>query len=486
MKKQILSTLILAVAIVLFNSCEKEEFTPMTEETTNELQSTITSADATTGAFTEIKLTESAGNDQIQSRSESERIFEYSGQVANNGWANFVLHRSDMDTDYDYTVTLSSISGDADLYIFGYQENRPEPFREIRKGVSTGINPNDQTVELSYVRLEDLLSTETKAIFSVYGDTHAQFHIEIYRKERQPEQPLRDSSTGDYLFGYSGTGRGQIYQFNPSGRLHATAHSDNRDMQEDADIIVKLKNSIVVAGKPQGEYILTYRKHDGIAEIYNATSGKIGSRIARYTWSKTLDKIVQVSVNNKDYLVLYDKKNGEGEFWALRMDGTLGSRTASYTNWRTTWDQIVPVTVDRKQFLLFYQKSTGFGQFYELGEGTLGTRGTAYDSWDNWDKIVPVTVSGNEYLLCYKKSGGTVATYALTSDGRLNGRRDLLQGLYDNWNLIQPFTINNVTKLMCIGTESKVYYNIKSDGTLSSSAQPFTGWNNSWKQVLPF
>ncbi|MFN7119426.1 MAG: hypothetical protein ACK4TA_21705 [Saprospiraceae bacterium] len=484
MKKQILSILILVVAIVLFNSCEKEEFTPTTEETTlttSELESTAALAETIPGTDVKIEFEQATNDAQIQTRSEfSEEIYKYTGQVHQNQQVRFFMDRNYMRAEYEYSVILNTPGSSADLYIYGYQENRLYKYRDIRQGQNRGINPNDRSVLMSEVTLADLITGETHVVFAVQGIRTSQFTIQIFRRLKTPPAP-RDTATGEYLFFYDWVqGLGRVYQVNPNGKLHQNVHA-TQNLRPKADIVIKLTPSPALGGL---QYILTYKRDQGLGEIYKVNSDRtIGLRVATYNnWRTTWDKIVQVTVDGKAYLVFYDNATGNSEFWELLANGTLGNRTASYTNWYLSWTQIVPVTVDGNEYLLFYDYTTGISQFWQVrADGKLGNRTSSF----NWDKridnLVPITTGdGNEYLLSSNREQRTIIIHEVKANGSLGSVRTLNRNFNPAWDFINPIRINGVDKLAFYdgglgGTIRTLgYYNISSNGVLSSTAQVST------------
>lgn len=484
MKKQILSILILAVAIVLFNSCEKEEFTPMTEDATlmtDEFKSEAALADTISGTDVKIEFEQATNNDQVQPRSEySEEIYKYTGQVNQNEQKRFFMARANMQANYEYTVTLYTPGSSAKLYIYGYQENRLYKYRDIREGQNRGINPNDRSVLMSEVTLADLITGETHVVFAVQGIRTSQFTIQIFRRLKTPPPALRDTATGEYLFFYDYVqGIGQVSQVNPSGKLHQNVHA-TQNLRPKADIVLKLTAPIATIGS-QSQYILTYKRDQGLGEIYKINDDrKIGLRVATYTnWRTTWDRIIQVTVDGKAYLVFYDNATGTSEFWELLANGSLGNRTITYTNWRKTWFRIVPVTVDGNEYLLFYDFSNGVGEFWQVrADGKLGNRTISF----NWDKrldnLVPITTGdGKEYLLTSNREQRTTIIYAVKANGTLGSVHTLNRNFNPAWDFINPIRINGVDKLALYDgglggtTRTLGYYNINSNGTLSSTAQ---------------
>lgn len=184
MKKQIGFALVLLLAIVIFNSCEKETIeTPATE---NLAETNVT--ENASSEEPEIKIILGPNDrldsialditDRIQSRENKTLwITVYSSTLYQGNWSRLYLSRSQLDPNYRYTAILAPYGGNPDLYIQGKKTYSYTEFRTIRYSINPGAY-QDSAIAL----LSDLHSDEDMMCFSVYAQTNTQYILYIYRE----------------------------------------------------------------------------------------------------------------------------------------------------------------------------------------------------------------------------------------------------------------------------------------------------------------
>lgn len=190
MKKQILFVLILMVAVVFFNSCEKEALeAPATTNT--ETQVTETNATAANlpkdslkdnpamkiaaAQIERIDTTTIDFNSLTESRSGIQLIQEITVTMSQGFWYLKGFNRYDLSSGYRYIAKVIPYHGDPDLYVHGRQADGD--WRTIRSSKGPG-----SSVEEVSATLGDLYSTEDRLYFNVYATTYTQFKIQIYRE----------------------------------------------------------------------------------------------------------------------------------------------------------------------------------------------------------------------------------------------------------------------------------------------------------------
>ncbi|MBK7869565.1 MAG: hypothetical protein IPJ74_02225 [Saprospiraceae bacterium] len=185
MKKQILFVLTLMVALICFNSCEKEAL---------EAPATATNDASKEEPMIKIVLgpndrMDSIGlnlNDQIESReAKTLWITVYSSTLYQGNWSRLYIPRANLDPNYRYTAILTPYGGNPDLYIQGKKTYSYTEFRTIRYSINPGAY-QDSSVAL----LSDLRSDEDTMCFSVYAQTNTQYILYIYREPITIYNPL--------------------------------------------------------------------------------------------------------------------------------------------------------------------------------------------------------------------------------------------------------------------------------------------------------
>lgn len=190
MKKQILFVLILIVAVVFFNSCEKEALeAPATANIdTNSTEATPAGAliqkdslkdnpsvALVAAQIDRIDTTKIDFNSLTESRSGIQLIQEITVTMSQGFWYLKGFNRYDLSSGYRYIAKVIPYHGDPDLYVHGRQADGD--WRTIRSSKGPGSSVEEVSATLS-----DLNSTEDRLYFNVYANTYCQFKIQIYRE----------------------------------------------------------------------------------------------------------------------------------------------------------------------------------------------------------------------------------------------------------------------------------------------------------------
>ncbi len=207
--------IVLAISLFIL-SCEKEEFLPSSDVESTSLFTDFEKPDI----FFDLDQGEEIDL-EIGKRAKSlnqdlcrEKIYGDSVVIGHKKWKHLKLNKSAMSPDYRYTAIVTPLSGNPDLYIFGYDDNRRDRWRRIRKS-ATG------STEEGYAVQADLQTNEGKVYFSVYGKTQAQYAIDIY-KEKIIAQSNHSSWTGAgvnfnrggwHIGDFNGDGKDDIFRY---------------------------------------------------------------------------------------------------------------------------------------------------------------------------------------------------------------------------------------------------------------------------------
>ncbi|MBK7869563.1 MAG: VCBS repeat-containing protein [Saprospiraceae bacterium] len=179
MKKQILSILLLVVAIVMFNSCEKEAIeAPATENTTNE---SLKQNPIETIVSAQISRMDSITPDlgsEVESRSSKQLLYQGDITLHQGQWALASLRKAQLGANYIYSAKVTPYSGDPDLYIHGRQPGNNGAFRQIRSSRNPGTDVEEETASVN-----DLTSSEDRLYFSIYAQTGTRFILEIFKEQ---------------------------------------------------------------------------------------------------------------------------------------------------------------------------------------------------------------------------------------------------------------------------------------------------------------
>ena len=183
MKKQILSALILLVAVVLFNRCEKEGIeAPVTEKLTeNSTNVSLKQNPIETIIAAQISQVDSSifdlGNDRLENRDGKQLIGQADVTINQGQWALAFLYKSQLSAGYLYTAVVTPYNGDPDLYIHGRQPGNSGAFRQIRSSRNYGTEIEQETASVA-----DLTSSEDRLYFSIYGQTSTHFLLQIFKE----------------------------------------------------------------------------------------------------------------------------------------------------------------------------------------------------------------------------------------------------------------------------------------------------------------
>lgn len=121
-------------------------------------------------------------------------------------------------------------------------------------------------------------------------------------------------------------------------------------------------------------------------------------------------------------LLLYDRSNGTGAFYAIGGGGGM-DKLAQYDTFRTSWDLAVTGNWGGagKGGLLLYDRAAGTGEFYAVNSHGVPTLLRQYDPLGKgtWDLVVTGGWAGpgNRGLLLYNRSAGVGEFYAVDSHG---------------------------------------------------------------------
>ncbi len=189
---------------------------------------------------------------------------------------------------------------------------------------------------------------------------------------------------------------------------------------------------IMVSGNFNGSGLsdlLFYDKSKGEAEFYS-TNGNGDLRRTGKTlkgWRKTWDMIIPGDFGGNGYsdLLLYDRKNGEAEFYTVMPGGTVLRLGQTHKNWRKSWYEIITVKFgrDNKTYLLFYDRKAGEAAFYYIPRiGRMQQLGNTHKNWrKTWKSITAYQNSPqeNSSLLFYDSQAAEIETYTVNNHGEM-------------------------------------------------------------------
>lgn len=195
MKKQILSILILVIAMVSFNSCQKEALdAPVTETTTQEALKQNEMETITAAQISRIDSTFINPNSEIENRDGKQLIGQADVTLSQGQWALAALYKTQLSAGYIYSATVTPYSGDPDLYIHGRQPGNNGAFRQIRSSRNAGTLMEEETATVN-----DLTSSEDRLYFSIYAQTGTRFILQIFREAITPSTPTCTNGCSGFL-----------------------------------------------------------------------------------------------------------------------------------------------------------------------------------------------------------------------------------------------------------------------------------------------
>lgn len=173
----------IAVFAFLFSACEQDsiidtdDLTQVTQQreklSDEELQQTEAPISLKDANDLNTEITEmTADEDEVTERSRV-KLFESYGSVSRGNWKGYYIRTSSLPDPmlYKLEVVVTPLSGDPDLYFYGYDNGS---FRYVRASAWVG------TESLTF-RKSGLHYDEESAYIGVKGYSNAQFKIQIYR-----------------------------------------------------------------------------------------------------------------------------------------------------------------------------------------------------------------------------------------------------------------------------------------------------------------
>lgn len=182
MKKQILFSVILMIAVVFFNSCEKEALEIPATENLNDAPKENQVETILAAQIDRIDTTTFDLSNRIENRSGGKQLVGQADVILNQGqWALAALYKTQLSADYIYSATVTPYSGDPDLYIHGRQPGNNGAFRQIRSSRNSGTLIEEETATVN-----DLTSSEDRLYFSVYAQTGTHFLLQVFKEAITP------------------------------------------------------------------------------------------------------------------------------------------------------------------------------------------------------------------------------------------------------------------------------------------------------------
>jgi hypothetical protein len=206
--------------------------------------------------------------------------------------------------------------------------------------------------------------------------------------------------------------------------------------------------------------------------------------------------IVPGSFGGGAQLLFYERRAGEGEFWASTGNGGIGLVGETNTGWRTDWTFIVPgkFADGPNTDLLFYERSTGQGEFWSSnGDGTISLIGETNFGWrTSWQMIVPGNFTDGPYtdLLFYDRDAGQGEFWSANGDGTISMIGETNSGWRSTWARIVPGGFldgSNYTDLLFYDRDAGQgeFWRSNGDGTISMPGETNTDWRTSWANIVP-
>ncbi len=464
-------TLIGFTGLVTLNSCEKEIFKPsletetlLTEQADSEILMNLDEA-------LEIELDFTKRAKSLLSDDCREMIYSKTFTVDRGRWVNLRMKKNNMSPAHHYRAVVTPSYGNPDLYLFGYDYDRPNRWRLLRKSATEAIDE-------SYMAQADLEPNENKAYFSVYGKTQATFKIEIFK-----EKINAPDNHHSLLFYDNNLGLGVMYGFNGDGTL-----GDIKTQYNEWD---KTWEKIIPYSVGKRQYTLFYDGARGIGLMYKLNDhGALAGSIANYNnWDKGWDVIAPYTVGDKTYFLFYDSQRGLGLMYNLKDDGTLGSSIANYDSWDRGWDVVTPYSVGNKNYLLFYDDERSLGLMYSLNNnGSLGASVANYSWSKGWDVILPYKVEGKTCLLFYDSERGLGLMYKLNDNGTQGANIATYNNWDKGWDVVTPYAVDCKTYLLFYDSERGLgsMYSLNDNGALGSGVANYDYWHKGWDIIRPF
>ena len=173
-----LPTFFAVLMILLLSACQKENLNDLAQLEESPTQEIIVDEDKIPTGDIELNLVFDPKTNIESANSRSATYLMYSGTfaVGQFNWRNFYYTRPQLPDPnvWRVEVTIRPLSGNPNLYIYGYDQDLVNPWRYIRSSTNPGM-ANDKT---SY-RETGMKGDEERLYMSIYGATNASFEIII-------------------------------------------------------------------------------------------------------------------------------------------------------------------------------------------------------------------------------------------------------------------------------------------------------------------
>lgn len=301
------------LVLAVFSSCEQNELDTLVTAKSDTQDTTAMVYDASKAEEVIVKL-EKIDTSALESRLPV-LVYSNTFEIGYGGWASIIFDRYEMTPNYKYRAVVTPVHGNPNLYNYGYDAQRYEPFRLIRS--STSQYGTDE----SYLTINDLYSSEEKAYFSVYGASYTRFHIQIYAEPYCTVGCL----AGQYFIGsYLGTYL-DVYNANAASGTKVWAYAYNGSIAQ--------RWSLIHAGN---DYYYVKSDLGTYLDVYNANPAS-GTKIWAYAFNGSVAQKWRVLSRGDGYyyfqsalgtyLDVYNSNTASGTpVWAYAFNGSGAQR----------------------------------------------------------------------------------------------------------------------------------------------------------------
>ncbi len=197
MRTRIVFGTLIASTILFFTACEQDSLLETVDALPEDTIETNTEVLEPTNLEAAIDISSKFETDTITGEIESRSpilIYSNTHAVSSSDWHGHWINASSLWNEryYKYIVKITALSGNPDLYFYGYDSASSDNFRQIR-GANRGY------IEINTFRKSDLKNygrSEEKMYIGVWGKSAATFKLEIWRTTVECEEyPTADQIT---------------------------------------------------------------------------------------------------------------------------------------------------------------------------------------------------------------------------------------------------------------------------------------------------
>jgi phospholipase A2-like protein len=240
-------------------------------------------------------------------------------------------------------------------------------------------------------------------------------------------------------------------------------------------------------------YVFLMKTHNGKVHIHkpSATTGLLGGPIASYDWDLNNNILLSMvssswtnaqayQVGGKPYLFVLKPANGHARVYAIKADGTVGDRMATY-DLTDGWTDVKVFTAGTAPYIFTLKTSTGVAHINRImANGTVGPSVQKYDWSDGWTNVEFYRIRGKTYAFFLKSGNGKVHLYEVAPNGTL-GTRIAGYDWSDDWTTAKFYEVGGKTYLFTLKAKNGTAHvsQMTDDGKIGRRVKEYD-WRDGW------